>query len=341
MQEQKKEEKKTEELELFLENFRKEFGEDSVAVLNSDAYKCEKEAISSGSIFLDSIMWKAGIGGYVKGKVIEISGLQSSGKSTLAFHAVRECQKLKEKVVYFDLENGLDMEYAEGIGIDGKNLILPYPNSGEEAFEMMVKFIEMNVGLIVVDSVSNLVPRAQLEANLEKTRIGSHASLMSTGLRKVKNKLINKKTVLIFINQLRHNINTGFFLSNQEVTTGGLALHYESDLRIKLRFKEKIEKAKKIIGIKIEAKVTKNRFSRPFGAVELEIIHPVGIQKSREVVKLAIENGVIQKNGNWYYYNEKKLGNGLEAVIECLEKKENQEILFELERKAIESLTAF
>ena len=321
----------------FLDIIQKEFGEGSVTLLEQDSHKCEKEAISSGSFLLDNIIWKSknGNGGYVKGKIIEISGLQSSGKSTLAFHAVRECQKLGEKVVYFDLENGLDLDYVKVIGVDTKKLILPYPCSGEEAFEMLAKFVELDIGLIVVDSVSNLVPRAQLETNLEKTRIGSHAALMSAGLRKVKNKLINKKTVIIFINQLRNNISLNFS-GNPEVTTGGMALRYESDLRLRLKQKEKIERGGKVVGVKIEIKVIKNRFSKPFGKTDVEIILSRGIQKSKEISKVAIEQDIIiKKNGNSYFFKEKKLGSSLDSIANFLDLPDNFETLKEIERQIL------
>lgn len=311
---------KKNDLDNLLDTFKEEFGEGSVTVFEKDSYKLDKEAISTGSILLDRIMWSAEKGGYVKGKIFEIFGLQSSGKSTLAFHAVRECQKNGEKAVYFDLENAIDSDYIKGIGINTKELIISYPRSGEEAFDMMIKFIEMDVGLIVVDSVSNLVPRSQLDGSIEKIRIGAHASLMSIGLRKVKNAITGKKTIIIFINQIRNNINTSFFSANSETVTGGLALQYEADLRLRLKFKERIEeKDRGIIGIKIEVKVIKNRFFRPFGKTELEIIYPEGIKKSREILKIALEENIILRKGGWYFYKEKNIGSGLSEVINFLE----------------------
>src|SRR5439155_24661224 len=196
-----------------------------------------REVISTGSYLLDQAI---GAGGYVCGRIVEIYGLQSSGKSTLALHAVSECQKLGKKAAYFDLENGLDIEYAESVGVKSEELIFPYPNSGEETFDIMIELIRKNIDLIIVDSVSNLVPLSQLEASLEKQRIGSHASLMSAGLRKLKPELASKKTIIIFINQIRKNISTGYFAS-PEVTTGGMSLGFDSDLRIKLKKKEDLK----------------------------------------------------------------------------------------------------
>jgi len=281
------------EIKEIIESIKKNFGEESVTLLGENEKK-QREVISTGSYLLDQAI---GAGGYVCGRIVEIYGLQSSGKSTLALHAVSECQKLGKKAAYFDLENGLDIEYAESIGVKSEELIFPYPNSGEETFDIMIELIRKNIDLIIVDSVSNLVPLSQLEASLEKQRIGSHASLMSAGLRKLKPELASKKTIIIFINQIRKNISTGYFAS-PEVTTGGMSLGFDSDLRIKLKKKEDLKKDEKIIGIKIGAEIKKNKLSPHGKAVSLEIIFPHGIQKSRELIDLAVEKDIIQKSGN-------------------------------------------
>lgn len=336
---EKKEKEKNFEQQDILASIQKEFGDEVVTVLDKDNYKCEKEAMHSGSILLDSIMWNPLKGGYVRGKIVEISGLQSSGKSTLACHAIRECQKLGETAAYFDLENALDVDYIKAIGVDPKKLLLIYAHSGEECFDIIEKLINMNIGLIIVDSVSNLVPQVQLETSLEKSsRIGSHAALMSNGLRKIKHRLIGKKTTIIFINQLRSNINAGFF-ANPEITTGGMALPFESDLRLRLRFREKIEKSGKVIGIKVEARIIKNRFYKPFGTTELEIMYAGGIKLSREIFKLALEKEILQKSGSWYSYKEQKF-NGPEAAIDFLESPNNQAVFKEIKKKVLESLAA-
>ena len=281
------------EIKEIIESIKKEFGEESIVLLGENEKK-KREIISTGSYLLDQAI---GVGGYVCGKIVEIYGLQSSGKSTLALHAVSECQKLGKKAAYFDLENGLDIEYAESIGVKSKELIFPYPSSGEEAFNIMIELIRKNIDLIIVDSVSNLVPLSQLEASLEKQRIGSHAALMSAGLRKLKPELANKKTVIIFINQIRKNISTSYFAS-PEVTTGGMSLDFDSDLRIKLKKKEDVKRNEKIVGIEVEAKIIKNKLAPHGKVVNLEIIFPHGIQKKREILDLAVEKEIVQKSGN-------------------------------------------
>lgn len=281
-------------VEEIVASIRSDFGEQSIILLGENEKK-QREVISTGSYLLDQAI---GTGGYVCGKIVEIYGLRSSGKSTLALQAVSECQKLGKKATYFDLENGLSgTKHAESIGVKSKELIFPYPSSGEEVFDMMIKLIGLNIDLIVVDSVSNLVPLAQLEASLEKQRIGSQAALMSAGLRKLKLELSNKKTIIIFINQIRKNISTSYY-SNPEVKPGGMSLDFEADLIIKLKKKEDIKKNEKIVGIEVEARIEKNKLA-PHGEItNLEIIFPHGIQKEREIVDLATELNILQKNGN-------------------------------------------
>jgi recombination protein RecA len=282
------------ELKKIIESITKDFGEGTATLLGENNLQ-NQEVLSTGSFLLDQAI---GTGGYVHGKIIEIFGLQSSGKSTLSLHAVRECQKLGKKAVYFDLENSLNVKYSEDIGVKTNELIVPYPSSGEEVFDMISRLIKEKIDLIIVDSVSNLIPRAQLEASLEKQRVGSHASLMSSGLRRLKSELTNQHTIIIFINQVRKNISTGFYAGSPEVTTGGMALNFDSDLRIKLKFKEKLEKDNETIGIKVEAKIVKNKLAKPDAIVNLEIIYSSGIQKRREILDLAVEKNIIQKSGN-------------------------------------------
>ena len=316
-------------VEEIVENIKKNFGQESVVLLGKSETK-KREIISTGSYLLDQA---TGTGGYVCGKIVEIYGLQSSGKSTLALQAVSECQKLNKKAAYFDLENGLDINYAENIGVKSQELIFPYPSCGEQAFDMLIELIRENVDLIVVDSVSNLVPRSQLEANLEKQRIGSHAALMSSGLRKLKPELMNKKTIIIFINQMRENISTSYFASPR-VTTGGMSLGFDADLRIQLKKREELKKNEEIVGIEVEAKVMKNKLA-PHGKVaNLEIIFPYGVQKSREILDLAVSKEIVQKSGNWYSYQGNKLGNGREAALGYLT--ENPQVYSEIEQVIVQ-----
>ena len=278
------------EIKKIIENITKEYGEGTITTLGKSKLK-EQKILSTGSLLLDQAI---GTGGYVCGKIVEIFGLESSGKSTLALHAVRECQRSKKKAVYIDLENGLNIKYVQNIGVDKENLMILYPNSAVKTFEMIRDLIRENVDLIVVDSVSNLSPQVD---DLEKYKIGSHALLMSHGLRILKNELTNKDTIIIFINQIRNKISTGFYGGNPETTTGGMALRFDSDLRIKLKRTGKIEKNDKLIGIEVEALIKKSKIGAPEKTANLEIIFAQGIQKEREIIDLATELNVIQKSG--------------------------------------------
>jgi recombination protein RecA len=320
------------EIKNIIESITKEYGEGVITTLGESKLK-EQKTLSTGSLLLDQAI---GTGGYVCGKIVEIFGLESSGKSTLALHAVSECQKLGKKAAYIDLENGLDIKYVRNIGVKSEDLIIAYPSSGEEGFEMISKLIKVGIDLIVVDSVSNLIPRSQLEANLEKHKIGSHALLMSWGLRRLKNELTNKEVIIIFINQIRNKINTGFYGGNPETTTGGMALNFDADLRIKLKRKDKIERDGQLAGIEVEARIIKNKLAAPGKTANLEIIFSRGIQKEREIIDLATELNIIQKSGTWYSYGEKKLGQGKENVTDYL--LENPEVYREIEKNVIEAI---
>lgn len=322
----------SEEIKNIIENITKEYGEGIITTLGESKSR-EQKALSTSSFLLNNAI---GTGGYVHGKIVEIFGLESSGKSTLALHAVSECQKLGKKAAYIDLENGLDVKYAEKIGVKSSELIIIYPSSGEEAFDVMNVLIKEKVDLIVVDSVSNLIPRVQLEANLEKQKIGSHALLMSSGLRRLKSELTKQETIIIFINQIRNKINTGYYGGNPETTTGGMALNFDADLRIRLKRKDKIEKNGELVGIEVEARVIKNKLSAPGKVANLEIIFSQGIQKEREIVDLAAELNIIQKSGTWYSYGESKLGQGKENVADYLS--ENPDLYAEIEKNIIDKL---
>ena len=313
----------SQEIKRIIENITKEYGEGTITTLGESKLKDQK-TLSTGSLLLDQTL---GTGGYVYGKIVEIYGLESSGKSTLALHAVSECQKLKKKAVYIDLENGLNIKYAQNIGVDKENLMILYPNSAVKTFEMIRDLIREGTDLIIVDSVSNLAPQM---IDLEKYKIGSHALLMSQGLRMLKNELTNKDTIIIFINQVRNKISTGHYGGNPETTTGGMALRFASDIRIKLKTTGKIEKNSKVVGIEVEALIKKSKVGEPLKTANLEIIFGWGIQKEREIIDLATELDIIQKSGTWYSYGENKLGQGKENVIDYL--LENPEVYQEIEK---------
>jgi recombination protein RecA len=294
---QKKEirtEKKTslsQDIKEIIENITKEYGEGTITTLGESKLK-EQKILSTGSLLLDRAI---GTGGYVCGKIVEIFGLESSGKSTLALHAVKECQKLNKKVVYFDLENGLDIKYVQNIGIDKDKLMISYPDSAMKAFLMIRDLIRKGTELIVVDSVSNLSPQVD---DLEKYKIGSHALLMSQGLKILKHELTNKDTIIIFINQIRNKISTSYYGGNPETTTGGMALRFDADLRIKLKREDKIEKNNELIGIEVKAMIKKSKLGTPEKTANLEIIFSQGIQKEREIIDLATELNIVQKSGS-------------------------------------------
>lgn len=321
----------SQEIKRIIEEITKEYGEGTITTLGESKLK-EQKILPTGSLLLNQAI---GTGGYVCGKIVEIYGLESSGKSTLALHAVRECQKLKKKVVYIDLENGLNIKYAQNIGVDKEKLMISYPSSAMKTFLMIRDLVRKDTDLIVVDSVSNLAPQVE---DLEKYKIGSHALLMSQGLKILKHELIHKDTVIIFINQVRNKISTGFYGGNPETTTGGMALRFDADLRIKLKRIGKIEKNDKLIGIEVEAFIKKSKIGEPEKTVNLEIIFSQGIQKEREIIDLATELNVIQKSGTWYSYQEKRLGQGKENVTDYL--LENPEIYQEIEKNVIERINS-
>lgn len=308
-----------------IEVISKEFGDDSISNLKK-VYLGKDNFLHSGSFLLDR---KIGTNGYPCGRIIELFGEESSGKTTLALHAVRECQKQKKTVVYLDLENALNLSYAKEIGVDDEKLLISCPSNGENAFDIIKKLISLNVGLIVVDSVSTLIPKAELEGDSGTQSVGLHARLMSKGLRIINNELSKKETIVIFINQLRQKISTFGSFGNPETTTGGNALKFIASLRIKLKKVGRIEKNSAYIGIETQAEIIKNKLAAPYKKVKLEIMFSGGIQKEREILDLAVENGIVNKSGGWYSYNDKKLGNGKEAVIKFFI--DNSEIFAEIE----------
>jgi recombination protein RecA len=304
-------EKNFQSIKEIIENLTKDYGQGVVTTLNG-SNSAHKNTISTGSMILD----KAIGGGYVSGRIVEIYGQESSGKTTLALHAVKECQKAGKTVAYVDLENCLDVEYARKIGVKTKELLIIYPRYGEEALDITSKLVSSGkVNLIVIDSVAALMPKAELEADLEKQTIGLKARIMSSALTKINNSLTGKDSIIIFINQIRNKV---VAYGDPETTTGGRALSYFASLRIKLKIKEKIEKGGEYVGVKTQAVIKKNKFSSPYKEPILEIMFGEGIKKQREVIDLAVDLSILQKNGSWYSYKDKKIGNGKDNVVEYL-----------------------
>jgi recombination protein RecA len=303
----------------------KEFGEESISSLKK-VYSGRSNFLHTGSFLLNQDI---GTGGYPYGKIIEIFGEESSGKTTIALHAVRECQKIKKIAAYMDLENALNVTYAKEIGVDENKLLILTPKDGEEAFDIIKRLISENIGLIVIDSVSTLIPKAELEGEVGIQSMGLHARLMSKGLRIINNELIKSDTIIIFINQLRQKISMFGSFGNPETTTGGNALKFIASIRIRLKKVGKIEKNGKYIGIETQTEIIKNKLSAPYKKSRLEIMFTGGIQKEREILDLAVENNIVDKSGGWYSYKDKKMGNGKENAVKFFS--ENYDIFTEIQ----------
>ncbi|RHZ35577.1 recombinase RecA [endosymbiont GvMRE of Glomus versiforme] len=325
----------SQEIKNIIEEITKEYGEGIITTLGKSKFK-DQPTLSTGSIILDREIG----GGYPFGKIVEIYGENASGKTTLALHAVRECQKLGKQTVWFDIENALNVKHAQNIGVDIDKLFVLHPEYGEQAFKLLIHFINKGAGIIVIDSLAPLIP-IELLGDFDKQVIGAYARMINNGLRQINHEMTNRETVIIFINQLRNKISTGFFMGNPKTTTGGVALTYYASLRIELKNKkEKIEKEGEYIGMKFWAQIIKNRSITSFLSSKenkeklIEVMFKGGIQKEREIIDLATEINIIQKSGNWYSYEEKKLGNGKENAVDYL--LENPELYQEILKNVIE-----
>lgn len=295
-----------------IKQIQQQFGTGSVIKLNNDG--ANVEVIPSGSIQLDRAL---GIGGYPKGKIIEIFGNESSGKSTLALQAVASCQKMNGKCAYIDAEHSLDAKYCEANGIDLSKLLLAQPDSGEQAFSLMEALVKTEmIDLIIVDSVAALVPQAEIDGEISDQTIGLHARLMSKGLRLLENLMAKYNTTIIFINQIREKV--GVMFGSNETTTGGRALRFYSSVRIELKRAELIKNGTECIGIRSCAKIVKNKLAAPLYKAYIEIYFNSGIDHTMEIIDFALETGVIQKRGAWYFFNDQKIGQGREATKQFL-----------------------
>ncbi len=307
-----------------LSDIEKQFGKGSIMRLG-DNEKREIDVIPSGSISLDIAL---GIGGYPKGRIIEIYGPESSGKTTFALHAIAEAQKAGGKAAFIDAENSLDPQYAARLGVDTNELLLSQPDNGEQALEIAEALVRSGaISVIVIDSVAALVPQAEIEGEMGDSHVGLQARLMSQALRKLAG-IINKTgTVAIFINQLREKV--GVMFGNPEVTPGGRALKFYSSIRLDIRRSEQIKMGSDIIGNKTKVKVVKNKMAPPFKTCEIDIMYGTGISLEGEIVDLGSEINVLDKSGAWYSYNGEKIGQGKENVKDYLKNnpKVKEEIL--------------
>ncbi len=313
-------------LDQVLLDIEKQFGKGAVMKLGDHEHR-EIDTISSGSLSLDIAL---GIGGYPKGRIIEIYGPESSGKTTFALHAIAEAQKKGGRAAFIDAEHSLDPQYASKLGVNINDLLLSQPDNGEQALEICEALVRSGaISVIVIDSVAALVPQAEIEGEMGDTHVGLQARLMSQALRKLSGVISKTNTIAIFINQLREKV--GVMFGNPETTPGGRALKFYASVRLEIRRSEQIKLGTDIIGNKTSIKVVKNKMAPPFKSCSVDIMYGEGVSIEGEIVDLASEVGIIEKTGAWYSYNGEKLGQGKENVKELL--KTNIKLKEELEQK--------
>ncbi len=318
--------KKDAVLEEVLKDMEKQFGKGAVMCLGDD-HHYDVEVTSSGSLTLDVAL---GVGGYPKGRIIEIFGPESSGKTTFALQAIAEAQKAGGRAAFIDAEHALDPVYAKNLGVNLNELLLSQPDTGEQALEICEALVRSEaVSIIVIDSVAALVPQAEIDGEMGDSHVGLQARLMSQALRKLAGTINKTKTTAIFINQLREKV--GVMFGNPETTTGGRALKFYSSVRLDIRRSEAIKQGDNIIGNKTTIKVVKNKVAPPFKTASVDIMYGEGISREGEIVDLASEIGILEKSGAWYSYNGDKIGQGKENVKIYL--KENPELEADLEAK--------
>lgn len=319
------------ELESVLKEIKKQYGEGTVMLLG-ESEVMDIESIPSGSLSLDCAL---GIGGYPKGRIVEIYGPESCGKTTLAIHAVAEAQKMGLKAAYIDAENAFDREYAAALGVDVNRLYFAQPDCGEDCLEIATKLISSGkIGICVIDSVAALIPRAELEGAMGDARIGLQARLMSQALRKMVGIIKKSNCLCIFINQIREKI--GVLFGNPETTTGGNALKFYASIRLEVRKSTQVKDGDEAIANLTKVKVVKNKCAPPFRKAEFEIVFGKGINRFGEILDKAIDFDIIHKSGSWFSYGEVKLGQGRQAVSDLLN--DNPELLEEIEQKVIDEI---
>ena len=319
-------------LQLTMDRLDKTYGKGTVMKLG-DAPVLEVDVIPSGSLSLDVAL---GVNGYPKGRIIEIYGPESSGKTTLALHAIAEAQKKGGIAAFIDAEHAFDQTYAAALGIDVQNLLISQPDNGEQALEIADNLIRSGaVDIIVIDSVAALTPKAEIEGEMGDSQMGLQARLMSKALRKLTGSINKANCTAIFINQLRDKI--GVMFGNPETTTGGNALKFYASIRIDVRRAAQIKDGEEVTGNRTKIKIVKNKVAPPFRKAEFDIVYGEGISKVGEIVDLGVDFNIIKKAGSWFSYGETKLGQGRDAVKQLLQ--DNPELMAELEQKIMDVLT--
>ena len=318
-------------LQAAMSKIEKDFGKGSIMKLGDEQIE-NVDVIPTGSLGLNAAL---GVGGYPKGRIIEIYGPESSGKTTLAIHAIAECQKTGGIAAFIDAEHAFDRFYAQKLGVDIDNLYIAQPDNGEQALEIADQLIRSSaVDIIVIDSVAALTPKKEIEGDMGDSAVGLHARLMSQALRKLTSTIAKTNTTCIFINQLREKI--GVMFGNPETTTGGNALKFYASVRLDIRRVTSLKDGDQVVGNQVRVKVVKNKVAPPFRKAEFEITFGEGISKIGEILDLGVEYGIVQKSGSWFSYQDSKLAQGRDATKAIL--KDNPELCEELEAKIMEAI---
>ena len=321
---------KKQSLDNALKQIEKEYGQGTIMKLGTKDI-VEVGSISTGSFSLDNAL---GIGGLPKGRVVEIYGPESSGKTTLTLQVIAECQKAGGSAAFIDAEHALDPEYAKALGVDIDELVVSQPDTGEQALEVTDTLIQSkSLDVIVIDSVAALVPRAELEGDMGDSHVGLQARLMSQALRKITGNIQKSNTMVIFINQIRMKI--GVMFGSPETTTGGNALKFYSSVRLDIRRVGAIKDGDEVIGNETRVKVVKNKVAPPFKVVDFQILYGKGINRIGEVIEFAVKKDIVEKSGSWYSYKGEKIGQGLNKATEFL--RENSKLLDEIEKASLEA----
>jgi recombination protein RecA len=324
-------EAKLKALQMTLDKLDKTYGKGAVMKMGDMAIQ-DVESISSGSLGLDLAL---GVGGYPRGRVIEIYGPESSGKTTLTIHAIAEAQKAGGIAAFIDAEHAFDRFYAENLGVDVDNLIISQPDNGEQALEIAENLIRSGaIDIVVIDSVAALTPKSEIEGEMGDSKMGLHARLMSQALRKLTGTISKTNCTVIFINQLREKI--GVMFGNPETTTGGNALKFYASVRLDIRRRTQIKDGDQVLGNSTKVKVVKNKVAPPFQMAEFDIMYGQGISKVGEILDIGVNYGIIKKSGSWFSYGDTKLGQGRDAVKGLI--KDNPELAEELEAKIIDAI---